>query len=47
MSKTDWSYLLVGAFLVWWFAARLDRLGKQLEAVSMLVGIEMAEVVGN
>jgi hypothetical protein len=28
-------------------AARLDRLGKQLEAVSYLVRVEMAELIGN
>jgi hypothetical protein len=47
MSKTDWGYLLAGGFVVWWFAWRLERLGKQLEAVSYLVRVEMAELVGN
>jgi hypothetical protein len=43
MSKAEWVYLLV-AFAFWW---RLDRLGKQLEAVSHLVRQEMAELLGN
>jgi hypothetical protein len=37
MSNTEWTYLLVAGFAWWWLAARLDRLGKQLEAVSHLV----------
>jgi streptomycin 6-kinase len=43
MSKFEWIMLVVG-FAFWW---RLDRLGKQLEAVSHLVRQEMAELVGN
>ena len=41
--KVELIYLLT-AFAFWW---RLDRLGKQLEAVSHLVRQEMAELVGN
>jgi hypothetical protein len=47
MSNTEWTYLLVAGCAWWWLAARLDRLGKQLEAVSHLVREEMAELVGN
>jgi hypothetical protein len=47
MSNTEWTYLLVAGFAWIWLAWRLDRLGKQLAAVSMLLQIEMAEVVGN
>jgi hypothetical protein len=47
MSKTEWGYFLIGGFGWFWLAARLDRLGKQLEAVSYLVRQEMAELVGN
>jgi hypothetical protein len=40
--------IIIGGILAWvWLAWRLDRLGKQLEAVSILLQIEMAEVVGN
>jgi hypothetical protein len=46
MSKADWGYLLLTwLFVVWWFAARLDRL--QLEYVSNRVRRETAELVGN
>jgi Na+/proline symporter len=38
--KTEWTYLLIAGFAWWWLAARLDRLGKQLEAVSYLVRVE-------
>jgi type VI protein secretion system component VasF len=41
--KVELIYLLT-AFAFWW---RLDRLAKQLEAVSYLVRQEMAELVGN
>ena len=41
--KVELIYLLT-AFAFWW---RLDRLAKQLEAVSHLVRQEMAELVGN
>jgi hypothetical protein len=41
--KVELIYLLT-AFAFWW---RLDRLGKQLEAVSHLVRQEMAELVSN
>jgi hypothetical protein len=47
MSKTEWSYLLAAGFAFWWLAARLDRLGRQLEWVSYLVRREMAELLGN
>jgi hypothetical protein len=48
MSKADWGYLLLTwLFVVWWFAARLDRLGRQLEYVSNRVRRETAELVGN
>jgi hypothetical protein len=47
MSNTGWTYLLVAGCAWLWLAARLDRLGKQLEAVSHLVRQEMAELVGN
>jgi hypothetical protein len=46
MSKTEWTHLLVAAAVIWWFAARLDRLGRQLEAVSHLVRREMAQLMG-
>ena len=39
--------MLIAGFARLWLAARLDRLGKQLEAVSALVRQEMAELVGN
>jgi hypothetical protein len=46
MSNTDWGYLL--AFAAWlWLLYRLDRLGKQLEAVCAVLQVEMAELVGN
>jgi hypothetical protein len=44
MSRTE-SLLLVSG-LVFWFAWRLERLGKQLEAVSHLLQ-EMAVLTGN
>jgi hypothetical protein len=50
MSKIpDWFYLLVAvvAFALSWLAARLDRLGKQLEAVSASIREEMANLQGN
>jgi hypothetical protein len=50
MSKVpEWAYLLVAgaAFALSWLAWRLDRLGKQLEAVSSLIRQEMAELLGN
>jgi type VI protein secretion system component VasF len=50
MSKVpEWTYLLVAgaAFALSWLAWRLDRLGKQLEAVSSLIRQEMAELLGN
>ena len=43
MSQVEWIYLHA-AFAFWW---RLERLGKQLEAVSHLVRQEMAELLGN
>jgi hypothetical protein len=46
--SNDWIYFIFAGLAAWlWLAWRLNRLGKQLEAVSMLVRIEMAEVVGN
>jgi hypothetical protein len=45
MSKTETLLLVAG--LVFWFAWRLERLGKQLEAVSHLLQLEMAELTGN
>jgi hypothetical protein len=48
MSKADWGYLLLAWFFVfWWFAARLDRLGRQLEYASNRISREMAELLGN
>ena len=46
MSKTDWTYLLVGGFVLWWFAARLHRLGRQLEYSTYRILREMAELQG-
>jgi hypothetical protein len=47
MSKTElWSYLLIAGCGWWWLAARLDRLGRQLEWVSHRVQREMAELAG-
>jgi cell division protein FtsB len=48
MSKADWNwaFLLAVAALVW-LGYRLDRLGKQLEAVCAVLQVEMAELVGN
>jgi hypothetical protein len=45
----DWFFLLVaaGAFALSWLAARLDRLGKQLEAISASVREEMAKLHGD
>jgi hypothetical protein len=43
MSNTAWIIIIAWCWL-WW---RLDRLGKQLEAVSFVRQIEMADVVGN
>jgi hypothetical protein len=44
MSTVEWGFLLAAGIAFWW---RLDRLGKQLEAVSRLVIHEMAELLGN
>jgi len=44
MSNAEWGFLLAAGIAFWW---RLDRLGKQLEAVSRLVIQEMAELLGN
>jgi hypothetical protein len=46
MSKAD-LYLLVAGFVFFWLVWRLERLGKQLEAVSHLLQMEMAELIGN
>ena len=46
MDKAEWTFLL--AFAPWlWLVYRLDRLGKQLEAVCAVLQVEMAELVGN
>jgi hypothetical protein len=50
MSKTEWGYLLPGLFIFFcffWFANRLDRLGRQLKWVSHRVQREIAELAGN
>jgi hypothetical protein len=46
MSNTDW---LAVALFVWAMALmyRMDRLGKQLEAVCRVLQLEMSEATGN
>jgi|SRR5262245_8543094 len=47
MSKADWGYLfLAGLCVFWWFAARLDQLGRQLEYSTYRIRREMAELLG-
>jgi hypothetical protein len=47
MSKADWGYLLLAwLYVFWWFATRLDRLGRQSEYETFLIRREMAELLG-
>jgi hypothetical protein len=48
MSRAEWGYLLLTSFFVfWWFATRLDRLGRQSEYETFLIRQEMAELLDN
>jgi hypothetical protein len=45
---SDTTFFFLAALGAWmWLAWRLDRLGKQLEAVCGVLQVEMAELVGN
>jgi hypothetical protein len=47
MSAAEWAYLLVGGFAFYWLAARLERLGSQIEAACSELQVEMAKLLGN
>ena len=47
MSKADWGYLLLACFYAfWWFATRLDQLGRQMKYESSLIRREVAQLLG-
>jgi hypothetical protein len=46
-TSKEWTYFIIAGFAAFWLMWRLDRLGKQLEAVCAVLQVEMAELLGN